>query len=54
MQLKNLLNLGLVALAACHDHEEQEVLEGPHQSLWYNNLPGDGGTQVEIPLRHYS
>jgi agmatinase len=28
-----------------HGHD-QEPLEGPHKSLWYNTLPGDGGTQV--------
>ena len=26
--------------------EKQEPLTGPHKSLWYNTLPGDGGTQV--------
>ena len=37
----------LVAVAAAHDdHESQEPLNGPHKSLWYNTLPGDGGTQV--------
>jgi guanidinobutyrase / D-arginase len=48
MQLKKILNLSLVALVACHDHEDQEAMEGPHQSLWYSTLPGDGGTQVQI------
>lgn len=42
--------LGTVALAAsarAHaGHADQEPLEGPHKSLWYNTLPGDGGTQV--------
>ena len=28
-----------------HDHE-QDPIAGPHKSLWYNALPGDGGTQV--------
>ena len=27
-------------------HEDQTPIEGPHQGLWYNQLPGDGGTQV--------
>lgn len=41
----------LAALAAAvqahgdHAHD-QEPLAGPHKSLWYNTLPGDGGTQV--------
>jgi hypothetical protein len=47
MHLKNILSLSLVVLAAGHDHEDQEVLEGPHQSLWYTTLPGDGGTQAD-------
>ena len=28
-----------------HGHD-QEPIEGPHSGLWYNTLPGDGGTQV--------
>ncbi|KAM0418982.1 hypothetical protein ACHAPT_012033 [Fusarium lateritium] len=30
-----------------HAGHEQEPLSGPHQSLWYNTLPGDGGTQAD-------
>ena len=41
---------GVIVLAATvlsHDHDhDQEIIEGPHQKLWYNVLPGDGGTQV--------
>ncbi len=38
----------LAASVTAHgDHAtDQEPLEGPHKSLWYNSLPGDGGTQV--------
>jgi hypothetical protein len=37
------------AVAAHGDHgHDQESLAGPHQGLWYNNLPGDGGTQVGV------
>lgn len=37
----------LATFAAAHgDHEHQTPIEGPHKSLWYNTLPGDGGTQV--------
>ncbi|KAI0019305.1 Arginase/deacetylase [Xylariomycetidae sp. FL0641] len=33
---------------ACHGaHGDQEPLAGPHKSLWYNNLPGDGGKQAD-------
>ena len=32
-----------------HDHT-QEPIQGPHKSLWYNTLPGDGGTQVSISI----
>ncbi|OAL49905.1 Arginase/deacetylase [Pyrenochaeta sp. DS3sAY3a] len=35
-----------VAAHGDHDHD-QEPLEGPHQGLWYNTLPGDGGTQAD-------
>ncbi len=41
----------VVALAAAarahsgHEHD-QEPLVGPLEKLWYNTLPGDGGTQV--------
>jgi hypothetical protein len=28
------------------DHDDQKPVAGPHKSLWYNTLPGDGGTQV--------
>jgi agmatinase len=34
-----------VAAHGDHDHD-QEPLAGPHEGLWYNTLPGDGGTQV--------
>lgn len=37
----------LVGLGSAHgDHENQVPIAGPHKSLWYNTLPGDGGTQV--------
>ena len=37
----------IVATALAHDdHSEQDPIAGPHKSLWYNTLPGDGGTQV--------
>jgi hypothetical protein len=39
--------LALVPLAVSHgDHEHQTPISGPHKSLWYNTIPGDGGTQV--------
>jgi agmatinase len=37
--------LATVLQAHEHDHD-QEPIEGPLQKLWYNVLPGDGGTQV--------
>ncbi|ROT37678.1 Arginase/deacetylase [Sodiomyces alkalinus F11] len=45
----SLLALGLAALVSGHgDHgDNQTPLSGPLQSLWYNNLPGDGGTQAD-------
>ncbi|KAH6652680.1 agmatinase 1 [Truncatella angustata] len=44
----SLLILGFAAIAAAHGgHDDQESLSGPHESLWYNSLPGDGGTQAD-------
>ncbi|KAI4866752.1 Arginase/deacetylase [Hypoxylon rubiginosum] len=42
-----LLTVGYAAFAAAHSTHDQETLAGPHQSLWYNTLPGDGGTQAD-------
>lgn len=36
----------LVGTAYSHGNHEQTPIEGPLQGLWYNTLPGDGGTQV--------
>lgn len=30
-------------------HDGQKPIAGPHKSLWYNTLPGDGGTQAGFP-----
>jgi len=39
--------VALVTTVIAHgDHEHQTPIEGPHQGLWYNTLPGDGGIQV--------
>ena len=43
--------LGFSAVVICHNDHHQEPMEGPHSNLWYNTLPGDGGTQV-IKLLH--
>lgn len=42
------LSAALVGSAWCHAHHEQTPIEGPLQGLWYNTLPGDGGTQVFV------
>ncbi|EHY54003.1 hypothetical protein HRR90_005070 [Exophiala dermatitidis] len=45
-------SLALLACASCalahgnHGHD-QTPISGPHKSLWYNTLPGDGGTQAD-------
>jgi hypothetical protein len=39
----------IVAAHGDHDHD-QEPLTGPHEGLWYNTLPGDGGKQVCFPV----
>ncbi|KAL8364221.1 hypothetical protein RB601_009789 [Gaeumannomyces tritici] len=42
------LATALAALVLAHgDHHDQEPMSGPLQSLWYNQLPGDGGTQAD-------
>ena len=33
-------------LVSGHGHD-QTPIAGPHKSLWYNRLPGDGGTQAD-------
>ncbi|KAK9415371.1 putative Agmatinase 1 [Seiridium cardinale] len=43
----SILALGFAAVAAAHGDHDQKSLSGPHESLWYNNLPGDGGTQAD-------
>ncbi|KAL1971327.1 hypothetical protein VTN77DRAFT_279 [Rasamsonia byssochlamydoides] len=37
----------LVTLATAHGDHGQKPIAGPHKSLWYNTLPGDGGTQAD-------
>lgn len=48
MLYKSLISLSLASVAIAHgDHGHgQEPMSGPHEGLWYNTLPGDGGTQV--------
>jgi agmatinase len=44
--------LALVSSAVSHgDHEHQTLVSGPHKSLWYNTMPGDGETQVGDSFR---
>jgi agmatinase len=38
----------VVAVIGHGDQAGQFPIAGPHKSLWYNTLPGDGGTQVLI------
>lgn len=44
--LKLLILAAVAAVVVAHDHHDQTPIAGPHKSLWYNTLPGDGGTQV--------
>jgi hypothetical protein len=48
IMLSTALTVALLAVGviAHGDHAEQKPVAGPHKSLWYNTLPGDGGTQV--------
>ncbi|OCT44490.1 putative agmatinase 1 [Cladophialophora carrionii] len=46
-----LLTVALAAACAscalAHGSHDQTPVSGPHRSLWYNTLPGDGGTQAD-------
>ncbi|KAJ0356050.1 hypothetical protein KNSL1_000540 [Colletotrichum chrysophilum] len=44
---RTLLALALTATVYGHGDHDQKSMSGPHQSLWYNTLPGDGGTQAD-------
>ena len=46
MLTKSLTVLALSAVVAGHVNHDQTPIAGPHKSLWYNAIPGDGGTQV--------
>lgn len=47
MKLSSTVLSFAAAVAAHGDHaHDQEPLTGPLEQLWYNTLPGDGGTQV--------
>lgn len=35
-----------VIFATAHIEDDQKPIAGPHKGLWYNALPGDGGTQA--------
>jgi hypothetical protein len=48
----SLLALSLSSVAAAHS-SHQTPLTGPLQKLWYNTLPGDGGTQVRALFSAY-
>ncbi|KAK8183784.1 arginase family-domain-containing protein [Phyllosticta citribraziliensis] len=37
----------VAALVAAHGDHKQEPIEGPLKGIWYNSLPGDGGTQAD-------
>ncbi|MCJ1400766.1 hypothetical protein MMC11_003974 [Xylographa trunciseda] len=46
--LNSILSLAvLAATVTAHGDHEQKPVAGPHKSLWYNTLPGDGGTQAD-------
>lgn len=38
--------LALSSVVSAHGDHSQQPIAGPHRQLWYNTLPGDGGTQV--------
>ena len=46
--------VSLIASILAHEKHEQATIAGPHKSLWYNALPGDGGTQVRPSTFKYT
>lgn len=46
LSVASLALLWAAGVTAHSGHAEQSSVSGPFQSLWYTNLPGDGGTQV--------
>jgi agmatinase len=46
--------VALAAAVAAHGDHNQKPIEGPIQGLWYNTLPGDGGTQVRETMMDMS
>ena len=43
------LALSWASTILAHAGHEQKPVSGPHQSLWYQTIPGDGGTQASRP-----
>jgi agmatinase len=46
MKASSRIVAAIAAVVAAHGDHDQKTIEGPHQGIWYNTLPGDGGTQV--------
>lgn len=42
-----LTSLAFALAIGASAHGQDPLKEGPHKSLWYNTLPGDGGTQAD-------
>jgi guanidinobutyrase / D-arginase len=40
--------VSFAVVAAAHSNHAQKPFSGPHRDLWYNTIPGDGGTQVKM------
>jgi len=39
--------VSFAVVAAAHSNHAQKPFSGPHRDLWYNTIPGDGGTQAD-------
>lgn len=51
----NILTVASLAIGVlAHGDHNQMPIAGPHKALWYNTLPGDGGTQVCLLMEHSS
>ncbi|MCJ1309853.1 hypothetical protein MMC25_003514 [Agyrium rufum] len=50
MKTSSILTVASVLATGASAHESpnsQKPVAGPHQNLWYNTIPGDGGTQAD-------
>ncbi|KAL2417653.1 Guanidinobutyrase [Exophiala dermatitidis] len=47
MYTPSLVALACASCAVAHSYHGQTTMQGPHQSLWYNTIPGDSSKQAD-------